>query len=442
MTTETYHSAIRSAHEMPVDPAVATETTAVSDAWANVNWKPRFFAIWTGQALSLIGSALTNFVLVWWITQTTGSASALATAGIMATLPQALFSPIGGTLADRWSRRTIMIVADSITTVSMITLIVLFATGQVQLWHAYALMFIRSTMQAFQLPALGASTSMLVPPDWIPRAAGMNQAVGGLMSVAAAPLGAAALGLFPLQNALMIDVVTALCGILPLLIFRIPQPPRTDTAEVTIWQDFRDGVRLVIGNRGLTMLYTLVTVMVAFLMPAFVLTPLLVRDAFHGGVNHVALMEVLSGIGMIAGGALVAAITMPKRRVVVVLASYAVACIMVALAGLTPGNLFWLAVVWWFICGLAISFGNAPAMAIIQTIVPNDMQGRALSLFSTLMGLAAPLGLVLVAPLGQVLDVRGLLIGGGALATLVCLAGFLSPALMKIDEQPIEPPAV
>ena len=114
----------------------------------------------------------------------------------------------------------------------------------------------------------------------------------------------------------------------------------------------------------------------------------------------------------------------------------------VALAGLTPSYLFWLAVVWWFICGIAISFGNAPSMAIIQTIVPNELQGRALSLFSTLMGLAAPLGLLLIAPLGQVLDVRGLLIGGGAVATLVCLAGFLSPALMRIDEQPVEPPAV
>jgi DHA3 family macrolide efflux protein-like MFS transporter len=145
---------------------------------------------------------------------------------------------------------------------------------------------------------------------------------------------------------------------------------------------------------------------------------------------------------MIVGGALVAVITMPKRRIVVLLVSFAVACATVALAGLTPSHLFWLATVWWFTCGLAISFGNAPAMAIIQTIVPNELQGRALSLFSTLTGLAAPLGLLLVAPLGQIVDVRGMLIGGGILATLVCLTGFLSPALMKIDEQPLESPAI
>ena len=133
------------------------------------NWKPRFFAVWIGQALSLAGSALTQFVLLWWITSTTGSATALATAGIMALLPQALLGPLGGTLADRWSRQRIMIVADSITALCMLVLIALFASEQVQLWHLYTLMFIRSSMQAFQQPAAGASTSMLVPPEWLPR---------------------------------------------------------------------------------------------------------------------------------------------------------------------------------------------------------------------------------------------------------------------------------
>jgi hypothetical protein len=77
-----------------------TTTIKVTD-----QWKPRFFSIWLGQAFSLVGSALTQFVLLWWITDTTGSAQALAIAGMMALLPQALLGPLGGTLADRWNRR-------------------------------------------------------------------------------------------------------------------------------------------------------------------------------------------------------------------------------------------------------------------------------------------------------------------------------------------------
>ena len=158
-----------------------------------VNWKPRFYAIWLGQASSLIGSALTQFVLLWWITDTTGSAQSLAVAGMMALLPQALFGPLGGTLADRWNRRIIMIVADIITALCMLVLIALFATNSIQLWHIYVLMFVRSSMQAFQQPAAAASTAMLVPKEWLQRVAGMNQTLQGIMTIAAAPLGALAL---------------------------------------------------------------------------------------------------------------------------------------------------------------------------------------------------------------------------------------------------------
>ncbi len=195
-----------------------TETVQLTD-----NWQPRFFLIWGGQALSLIGSALTQFVLLWWITETTGSAAALATAGVMALLPQAIFGPLGGVVADRWSRRVIMIVADAITAVCMAVLIILFAMGNIQLWQIYTLMFVRSTMQAFQAPAATASTAMLVPKEWLPRVAGFNQTLQGVMTIAAAPLGALALAFLPTQGALMIDVVTALLGIVPLLFFRIPQ---------------------------------------------------------------------------------------------------------------------------------------------------------------------------------------------------------------------------
>ena len=89
-------------------------------------WEWRFWVIFGGQAASLIGSAMTQFVLIWWITDTTGSVSALALAGLVALLPQALLGPLGGTLADRYSRRLIMIVADLISALCMLVLIALF----------------------------------------------------------------------------------------------------------------------------------------------------------------------------------------------------------------------------------------------------------------------------------------------------------------------------
>ncbi len=398
------------------------------------NWKPRFFTIWIGQALSLIGSALTQFVLLWWITKTTESSSALAIAGMMGLLPQALLGPLGGTLADRLSRRTIMITADSISAIAMIVMVYLFSSNQIQLWHIYTLMFLRSSMQAFQAPAAAASTSLLVPTEWLPRVAGMNQAMQGIMTIAAAPLGALALAFLPFQGALMIDVVTAVLGITPLLFYAIPQPKRLETEKTSVWTDFREGVSYVAQRRGLWMLYGLLGLVVLTVMPTFALTPLLVKQHFGGGVNEVAIMEGLAGIGMIAGGVLITFHPLFKKRIITLLISFAISCGTVALTALAPSNALWLATIWWTLSGITFSTGNAPMMAILQTTVPNQIQGRVLSLMNTVMGLAGPIGLAIAGPLGDALGVRSVFIIGGVLSAIVCVLGFFSSHLMKIEQ--------
>ncbi len=398
------------------------------------NWKPRFFAIWAGQALSLIGSALTQFVLLWWITDTTGSAQSLALAGMMALLPQALLGPLGGTLADRWNRRAIMIVADSITALCMVVLIALFATNSIQLWQVYALMFVRSGMQAFQQPAAGASTAMLVPQSWLPRVAGLNQTLQGIMTIAAAPLGALALSAFPLQGALMIDVATALVGIVPLLVFAIPQTHNPSHQTSSVLGDFKVGVRYVAARPGFVMLFAILALVIMTIMPSFSLTPLLVKQHFGGGVNEVALMEGLAGVGIILGGVLITIWTGFKKRIVTMMVSFVVSCGTVALTALAPGNALWLGAVWWFISGATFSTGNVPFTTIIQTQVPNEMQGRVLSLLSTVMGLAGPIGLLIAGPLGEAIGVRGVFIVGGALSALVCAGALFSKRLRGIEE--------
>jgi MFS transporter, DHA3 family, macrolide efflux protein len=418
----------------PNNPHPALEHSGVDPS---SRWQPRFWTIWIGQALSLVGSSLTQFVLLWWITSTTGSASALATAGIAALLPQAILGPIGGVIADRLPRRLIMIVADSITAACMVVLVTLFATNNIQLWHVYTLMFVRSSMQAFQSPAANASTANLVPVSWLPRVAGLNQMLGGIMTIAAAPLGALALAVLPLQGALMIDIVTAVIGITPLLFYAIPQPKETQNKTSSVWADFKEGVRFVAKDRGLLSLYALLGLVVLTIMPTFTLTPLLVKQHFLGGVGEVALMEGISGIGMIVGGLLVTSFP-PKRPVVAILVFFAVSCGTVALTALAPGNALWLAVAWWTVSGVTFAIGNAPMMSVLQTVVPNHMQGRTLSLMSTVMGLAGPVGLAIAGPLGEQIGARGVFMWGGALSALVCLLGLLSPALMSLERATLQ----
>ncbi len=400
-------------------------------------WRLRFYSIFAGQALSLIGSALTQFVLLWWITDTTGSAEALGLAGLAVLLPGALLGPLGGALADRHSRRALMLGADALSALSMVALIALFASGRVELWHVYTLMAVRSALQAIQAPAAAASTAMLVPIDFVPRAAGMNQAVYGLMAVAAAPLGALAMAVMPLSAALSIDVATALVAFLPLLIFRIPQPVRPDDAvgetRPGVWTDLREGVALVWHDPGLRRLYGLLAVVVAAIFPTFTLTPLFVKQHFGGGAAEVAVMEGLSGLGMLVGGGLAAWFVAPRpvRRV---LWTFGLSCIAVTLAALAPPSMFALAVAAWVLSGWAYAFGNAPLTALLQTRVPNHLQGRVLSLLNTVIGLAAPVGLVVATPVAEAFGVRTLFAVAGLASALACVAGFASRPLLVLDD--------
>lgn len=411
-------------------PSIASSAkTSVEGQWAL-----RYWSIFVGQALSLMGSALTQFVLLWWITDTTGSVSALATAGMVALLPQALLSPLGGTLADRYSRRILMIGTDAISALCILVLIVLFLTETVALWHVYTMMFVRSAMQAFQMPAAAASTAMLVPQSFLSRAAGLNQTLQSLMIIAAAPLGALAIGLMPMGLALGIDVFTAVLGIVPLLIFRIPQIGRASGQDVGLWVEFREGVRLVWDNPGLRSLYGLLAAVVLVIMPSATLVPLLVKEHFGGGPGQVALMEALWGVGMLLGGLAVTALA-PRRHVRWMLWGFALSCMAFALAGLMPGDALAVALIWWILSGITFVIGNAPIMALLQTIVPNQLQGRVLSLLNMVMGLAAPVGLAIATPLGEIIGVRWLFVATGIAGTCVSLLGFISRALLRLDDR-------
>jgi DHA3 family macrolide efflux protein-like MFS transporter len=348
-----------------------------------------------------------------------------------ALLPQALLAPLGGTLADRYSRRLIMILADTISALCMLVLIGLFLTEWVELWHVYTMMFIRSAMQAFQSPASAASTAMLVPASFLPRAAGLNQALLGIMTVAAAPLSALAISVMPLGFALDVDVVTALLGVISLLVFRIPQELTPAGHRRGLWKEFRAGVCLVWDDPALRRLYGLLGAVILCIMPSFTLVPLLVKEHFAGGADEMAIMEGLTGAGMIVGGMAIAALA-PRRPMHWFLWGFALSCFALALTDLAPSHLFWLAVLSWVVCGIAFSVGNRPLMALLQSTVPNHLQGRVLSLRNTAMGLAAPIGLMVAGLLGELIGSRWLFVLMDVLGGGVSLIGFLSPALLRM----------
>lgn len=415
--------------------ASPTPISPISERWA-----AKFFIIWSGQAFSLVGSALVQFALVWWMTRTTGSATVLATATLVALLPQILLGPFVGALVDRWNRRLIMIIADTAIAAATGVLILLFAAGIVQVWHVYAILLVRSLGGAFHGPAMTASTSLMVPKQHLARLAGMNQTLQGLLSIFAPPLGALLIGLLPLHGVLAIDIGTAALAVLPLLVLSIPNPPRQTAVangtakKTTYWHDLREGFTYVVKWPGLLGLILLAMMLNFLLIPSSSLTPLVITKVFGKGVAELGWTETVFGVGVIAGGLVLSAWGGFKRKIVTSLTGILGIGAGVILIGVAPANLFFLILVANFVIGVTQVFANGPVLAIFQTTIEPDMQGRVFSLISAGTTAMMPLSLLVAGPISDWLGVRIWYLIGGGLCILVTLAAFSIPAIMNIEQ--------
>lgn len=406
-----------------------------------------YFVIWGGQAVSLLGSQLVQFAIIWWLTETTQSATTLAMASLAGLLPQVVLGPFVGVLVDRWDRRLVMIASDSVVAIATVILGVLFWLNAVQIWHVFAILFVRALGSGFHWPAMQASTSLMVPEKHLTRVQGLNQTLNGGLNIVAAPLGALLLAVLPMQGIIAIDVMTALFAITPLLFLTIPQPKRQAQATKGLpafWRSFRqelgDGLRYVQGRRGLVMLIMLAVVVNFVLNPGFTLLPLMVSDHFQGGALQLGWLESASGAGVVLGGILLGAWGGFRRRILTSLTGLAMLGAGVLLIGVTSATQLWLAIVAIFFVGIAISLTNGPIHAIIQSTVAPEMQGRVFTLLGSLVTLMMPIGLIVAGPIADWLGVQTWYVTGGLVTFLLAITGFFNSRLMSIEESPTQTP--
>lgn len=401
-----------------------------------------FFILWSGQAVSILGSRLAQFALIWWLTVTSGSATVLATASLVGLLPAVLLGPVIGVLVDRWNRKRILFLADSVVALASLVLAALFFFGEVALWQVYLVLFIRAVGGGFHEPTMMATTSLMVPEQYLSRVQGMNQTLAGVSGVAAAPIGAILLAYLPLEGILAIDAATALFGILPLLFIAIPQPPRFERLGEgalrplrDFWQELSTGLNFVRSWTGLFLLLCLCVAINMLFTPAFALLPLFVKNHFGGGALQLGALQAALGAGMIAGGVLLSVWGGFKRRIVTTLVGIAVAGLSLALLSAIPATLFPLALVAQALLGGALPIINGPLFAALQAVVPPDLQGRVFTLVTSLASGAAPLGLILAGPTADLVGVRPLFLACGLVCLIISFAGFRLPVILQLEER-------
>jgi len=415
----------------------ATEDVSTDQAnHPSSHWRVPFFTIWAGQALSLIGSQVVQFALVWWLTQLTGSATVLATASLVALLPEIVLSPIAGAYVDRWNRRIVMMAADGLVALASLWLAYLFWIGATQVWHVYVILAIRAVGGSFHWPAMQASTSLMVPKEQLTRVAGLNQTLNGVLKIACPPLGALLLAVMPLAGIMLVDVGTAMLAILPLCWARIPQPQRdaAGARKSSVWADMREGLSYISSWPGLMALIGMAMIFKIALTPAFALIPLLVSKHFGGGAAQLSLLDATVGVGLVLGGLVLSAWGGFRRKIYTTLLGAVVFGASFVALGVTPGNAFGMAMVSIGIAGLTIPLIDGPIMAILQGTVAPEIQGRVFTLMGSLLWITSPLGLAVAGPVSDALGLQVWYVAAGLACALTGLGGFLIPEIVRIEE--------
>jgi len=395
-----------------------------------------FLVLWGGQAVSLLGSQAVQFALIWWITETTRSATLLSAAALAGLAPQILLGPLLGTLVDRWDRKRVMLLADGAAAAAAAGLAVAFASGRAEAWHVLLLLLVRSLAAGLQTPALQATTTLMVPERWLTRIQGLNQALAGGSAIVAAPLGALLAATLPMEAVMGFDVATALVAVVALALVAVPPPERSAARAAGLLDELAAGARYLARRRGHLALVAVASVVNLWLVPAFALLPLFVSEALAGDVALLGGMSSLFGVGSLAGGvALSAWGGFPRRIVTSIVGLVALGAAVLAL-GAVPAGSPSAALVAMAAVGLAVPFVNGPILAIFQATIEPAFQGRVFSWMGSVAGLTAPLGLVLAAPVAEALGTRTWLVGGGTACLVVAAVMALAPAIAGIERRP------
>lgn len=402
----------------------------------------KLFVLWSSQAASLFGSAVVQFALAWYLARETGSATVLSTALIVGIIPYVVLGPFVGPLIDRLSRKHIMIYADLFTAALTAVLVVLFYTGNIEVWHIYLIMAGRSIGDVFQNPALSAAIPLIVQEKDLVRANGLFQMLQSAIKIVAPLAGAFCMETLDMQWVLSIDVFTAVIAVGCLLPLRIPQPPRTTlTEKPNYFADLKQGFAYIWARPGLAMLIGLVTLLVFFAVPASALFPIMVQTHLEGNVIMLGWVGTSMGIGGILGGLIMSSWGGFKKRIHTAVFGFAIMIPCSVGIGLTSVDIFYSTTVpAMIIMGIGNTFIAASLTAIMNSVVAKDIQGRVFAIHGSVVTLAMPIGLLIAGPLVDAYDIRWLYFIASAAWFVILLLALVAKPLMNVEKLKTEQP--
>ena len=357
-----------------------------------------FILIWFGQIVSVTGSGLTNFGLNVWVYQKTGSVTQFALLALFSTLPFVLISPIAGVLADRFSRRWLMIISDFCAGLCTLTIALLYVSGHLEIWHIYVTTAVSNAFLGIQWPSYNASVTLLVPEKHLGRANGMNQLADGFARLVAPILAATLLNIIHLKGIIFIDFSTMLFAQIFLLVLPFPEIPNkrentqdTEKSEkIPFLEEISQGFNYLRQRSGL-LAVLLCTIIINYLVGVFdvVVIPLALSSS---SVVITGTIFSITCSGIVIGGVATSIWGKWQSYIQTIFISTILAGLFILIAGLQP-NLY-LFSAFGFLFFLTVPVINSSTFAILQKKVNVDIQGRVFALQGAIATICLSLGYV------------------------------------------------
>lgn len=376
----------------------------------------------SGGVVSNTGTWMQRVAQDWLVLELTHSGTALGITTGLQFLPFLLFTPFAGVVADRFSKRHLLIATQLSLALTAGVLGLLAVTGVVSPWHVYVLAFLFGVGTAFDAPARQSFVIEMVGRDTLPNAVGLNSAsfnLGRIIgpALAGALIAALGSGVAATGWVILLNAVSYLAVIVSLRLMRASElAPAARAARAR--GAVRDAVRYVRARPQLVYLFVVAFAAGTFGLNFQITSALMATGEFHKGAGEYGLLGTMMAIGSLSG-ALLAARRGQPRRIVLVAATGAFAVTEIA-AGLMPT--YWLFAAWLPIMGITSMTMLTTLQTMVQLTVDGDIRGRVMALYMMVLMGGTPVGAPVIGWIGETFGARWTLIGGGAI-TLASLLG-------------------
>lgn len=414
-------------------------------------WKKTVGTFMISQTVSLLGSMLVMYAIMWHVTLTTQSGVMMTIMVLCTFIPSILISPFAGVWADKLNRKMLIISADLAIAAVTFVIAVLFFLEIREVWIVFIISIIRAFGQSVHQPAVSAVYQQIVPQEKLVRVQGIVQGIQSTSMIVMPLLAGLLLAVTTLEYIFFIDIVTAILAVIILMVYvKIPKHDAELRQEsISYFKDMKEGIKYAFTHPLiLNILLFGFLFMIVVAAPSF-LTYLQVARVFGAEAWRLSALEAVFGIGMLLGSITIAAWGGFKNRLI----TYFIAYILIGIGtvGLGLPYHFWVYIGFWCFVGFFISLSSPLMVALIQEKVDPLYIGRIFSVFGLIHTISLPLGMLVFGPLSDTVDISLLILISGVIMIMLAIIPLFNQNLIKqglkeekqshdhpLIEQPIE----